>query len=311
MIVDKFKIQSIAFESGFHLVGFCSAQIPEQDKQNIIKFVQKKYHGDMEWFSRNLDIKLNLINLGLNPKSVIVLGIRYRDPSYEEILAQKKYKLSRYAVGQDYHTTIKNLAKPLLQYLKVNFPQNRFRMGVDSLPVLEKVYARESGIGWQGKNTLIIHPQMGSFFFLAVILTDLELTADSPISNRCGTCTKCIDACPTQAILSNRQIEANRCISYYTIECKKVEIPESTSDWIFGCDICQEVCPWNKIKPNRKQFLDKDEFKIRKTLLETDESSYTNLTEIKFYELIKNSSMNRISFEQFQRNIQHCNSKTH
>ncbi|MBE7413219.1 MAG: tRNA epoxyqueuosine(34) reductase QueG [Leptospiraceae bacterium] len=302
-------IKEIARSCGFELVGITKAEIPEVDKRNIQEWVNKKFYGGMEWFIRNTHIRNNFENLGFTPKSAIVLGCTYFTESYEKVFQNYKLKISRYAVGEDYHGVLKKKANPILEFLKINYPNNKFRMGVDSLPIAEKVLAKKSGIGWRGKNTIIINPEIGSYFFLAIILTNLEISYNAEeIPDRCGKCRLCLDACPTGALFEEYKIDASKCISYQTIEDRKIGDISSNNknrkNWIFGCDICQEVCPWNKKKLNRIRMESREpKFQPSPIWEDSTELEIIEMDLEKFTRLQKKSPISRIQFEKWRENI--------
>ena len=303
---DLSKIQSKALDCGFSLFGVVDAVVPERDKENILSWVKQGFSGKMDWYARNQDLRLNLNNLGFTPRSVIVLGALYQDRDYEEVFATKDFKISRYATGKDYHNVLKKMSEPLLKYLRENFPENKFRQGVDSLPVPEKVFAREAGIGWQGKNTNIINENLGSYFFLSVIFTDLQLLADKPVTDRCGTCRACLDACPTGALFEPYKIDASKCISHHTIEDRSETFsdPVANGKWVYGCDICQEVCPWNRVKAKKREvYTLNEEFKLRQEFKTFTKSDFLEMTEEEFQEFVKDSAMDRITFSMWKRNL--------
>lgn len=298
------QIQAKAIECGFELFGITKAELPIEDKENLNTWIEKKLYGKMDWYPKNNDLRINLKNLGFTPKSVVVLGVMYQDREYEEVFIKKDYKISRYAIGSDYHKVLRNMAKPFLKFLKEKFPENSFRQGVDSLPVPEKIFAREAGIGWQGKNTNIINENLGSYFFISVILTDLQLLATSPATDRCGTCRACLDACPTGALFEPYKIDAGKCISHNTIEDRSDKMDLESNQWVYGCDICQEVCPWNRIKARKRDvYTTRDEFKIREEFKVNTIDDFLNMTEEAFQKLVKDSAMDRISYSMFQRNL--------
>ena len=306
MNIPLSQIQSKALDCGFSLFGVADAVVPELDKKNILSWVEQGLAGKMDWYARNQDLRLTLNNLGFTPRSVIVLGALYQDRDYEEVFADKEFKISRYATGKDYHLVLKKRSEPLLKYLRENFPENKFRQGVDSLPVAEKVFAREAGIGWQGKNTNIINENLGSYFFLSVILTDLQLLADKPVTDRCGTCRACLDACPTGALFEPYKIDAGKCISYHTIEDRSETFSDSVANgkWVYGCDICQEVCPWNRVKAKKREvFTINEEFKLREEFRTFTKKDFLEMTEEEFQKFVKDSAMDRITFSMWKRNF--------
>ncbi|PJZ52586.1 tRNA epoxyqueuosine(34) reductase QueG [Leptospira adleri] len=306
MIESKEIISELApliEECGFDLYGICEAAIPEEDQKNILTWVKDGKHGKMDWYPKNMDLRLQFSNLGFEPKSVIALGTLYNDPEYDGICKTMSFRFSRYAIGEDYHLVLRRIAKPLVSELKKKFPNHRFRQGVDSLPVPEKVLAREAGLGWQAKNTNLIHPELGSFFFITVILTDLPISvANVPLKDRCGTCTACIDACPTNALTPYR-IDAGKCISHHTLEDHSPKISNSFG-WIAGCDICQDVCPWNQVKARKKGIQTKrEEFRARSVFKENP-NSILDLDKEGFDRVFGDSAISRMNFEMFRRNVE-------
>jgi epoxyqueuosine reductase len=297
------KIKSLCLDSGFDLVGISSAHINKQDQQNIQEWIDSKLYAEMEWFPSRQNIRIHFENLGFKVNSVIVLGSIYFYKKNDEFVKKSKYKISRYALGNDYHTVLRKKIESVIDILRIQFPENHFRIGIDSLPVAEKVLAKQAGLGWQGKNTNIINDKKGSYFFLAVILTDLILETDSPAIDRCGKCMACIDACPTNALFEPYKLDAGKCISYQTIENKSNFIPEeiNTSSYIFGCDICQEVCPWNHKVASKKNVESKEiEFLIT---TEMENTNFETIQKKEFEALKKKSSLARIDYKSFLRNI--------
>jgi len=246
----KFEIVNKAKELGFDIVKIAKYQILADDKLVYQKWVDKGYNGNMKWMEFNLDERTDPNLLIPNAKSIIVLGKSYKNKFNHN--PDDLYKIARYAWGKDYHKVIMNQLELLIEFIKQNAPNMSFYKTVDSGKSLEKAWAEKAGIGWRGKNSLIINPDFGSFIFLAVIITDLELPADNPIKNRCGDCQLCIDSCPTSCITENRNIDASNCISYWlTVEARKEKLKPSilkanNKEWIYGCDICQNVCPYNQ-----------------------------------------------------------------
>lgn len=297
-----------AIQSGFDLVGISKAYIPTIDKENFQTWVTNRLYGKMDWFPKNQNLRLNFENIGFLPSSAIVLACFYLDKNYESVFNRFGFRFSRYAVGKDYHKVLRNKAKSFIQFLKTNYPENHFRQSVDTLPISEKVLAREAGVGWLGKNTNIINQKAGSYFFLSIILTDLLLEYDSPTKDRCGKCRACIDACPTGALFAPYRIDASKCISHHTIEDKSAyfskEIKASLNGWIYGCDICQEVCPFNKVAiKNKVCFTNEKGFYIKDFFSTSSEDNFLKLSQKEFENLVKDSAMNRISYSQFKRNI--------
>lgn len=245
---DTYKIKNKALELGFEYCSIAKAEPLYEDAKKLEHWLGKGYHGKMKYMENWFDLRINPTRLVPNAKSVICLLYNY----YPEKYIDSDIKISKYALSKDdYHTVIKKLLKEFHAQLQQLIGGNIEGRGfVDSAPILERAWAVKSGLGWIGKNGNLITKKHGSFFFIATLIIDVSIKPDTPfIQDFCGTCTRCIDACPTQAILPNKTIQANRCISYFTIELKESfydKMQPSWQDWIFGCDICQDVCPWNK-----------------------------------------------------------------
>jgi len=250
MDLDSGRLKELALAEGYDLAGICEAKLSQEDISNLREFVSLGHHAGMSWFSKLLEIRTNPELFLPGAKSALVLGLSYRSQESETMLGESDLKISRYAVGRDYHRVLKKKGLRLLASIASTFPEIQGRVSVDSAPVPEKIFGRMAGIGWQGKHTNLIHPRLGSYFFLSVVLLDRVFASDVPITDGCKTCRKCIDACPTHA-LEEYRIDSRKCISYLTIE-EKGKIPSEfhgkTEGWIFGCDICQEVCPYNSRK---------------------------------------------------------------
>ncbi|TGK78110.1 tRNA epoxyqueuosine(34) reductase QueG [Leptospira montravelensis] len=314
------QIKTICEAEGFSLVGFAEAKIPESDLANLEKWIEEGRFGTMDWFAKDhaLGIRNRFENLGLTPRSAICLGFVYRSNSGEKILSQMGSKVSRYALGSDYHILLKEKGNRILKTLRTEFPNFKFRQSVDSLPVAEKILTRESGIAWQGKNTNLIHPKLGSYFFLSTILTDLELGGPDPeemVTDHCGSCRKCIDICPTRA-LDEYKIDAKKCISYLTIEDRKeIEATESflkwdRKGWVYGCDLCQEVCPWNANVAKRNDVETTEPgFLPRSFWTDPQFIEKKELTKQEFDEYFRDSPIERIGFEIWNRNLKHKEKK--
>lgn len=242
------EIRSLASSAGFDLVGICSAVEPFSGAPFNDFWLSEGHHAGMDYLVRQAELRRSLENVMPGARSAIVVGLNYAQPNPH----RKGFpRIARYALGRDYHRVMRRRLSGIARQLQVAQPQATFRACVDSVPVFERELANRAGIGWFGKNTMIINSQRGSWFLLGVLLTDLELATDQPAVGGCGTCRTCIEACPTGAIVQEEgvwQIDSNRCVSYWTIE-HKGEIPRELSsrfqDWTFGCDICQEVCPFN------------------------------------------------------------------
>jgi epoxyqueuosine reductase len=298
-------IKSIAKQLGFTGCGISKAQKLDDDARRIEKFLQSGYQGNMYYLENNFELRTDPRLLVPGARSVVSLLYNYfpkkkQNPDVPQI--------SKYAYGEDYHTVIKEKLKIFIQLLREKIGSVEGRVFVDSAPVLEKSWAARSGLGWIGKHTNLINKQHGSFFFLAELIIDLELDFDTPITDYCGTCTRCVDACPTDAILPDKVLDASRCISYLTIELRDAipqEFNGKSNGWIFGCDICQDVCPWNRFsKPhNEPRFI------INELLLNRNEKDWEDLTEEVFNSLYKNSPINRTKFEGMKRNLRWHKSK--
>lgn len=241
-------IKSLALTSGFLSVGIARARKLDETEKQLDEWLNQGYQGDMSYMENHRLQRIDPTLLVPGAQSVISLAYNYFTPPSQ---TEGVPKISTYAYGRDYHKVLKKKLKTLWNRIKAEIaPQASGRYFVDSAPVMERQWAALAGLGWQGKNTLLIHPKHGSYFFIAEIICDIPLTYDQPISDHCGTCTRCIDACPTHAIAEEGYlVKANQCISYLTIETKKdipTHLAEQLNQWVFGCDICQQVCPWNK-----------------------------------------------------------------
>lgn len=291
---------------GFEYCGISKAEFLEEEAPRLEQWLKKNAHGEMSYMANHFDKRLNPTLLVPGAKSVVSLLYNY----YPEKNPQPKNapKLSKYAYGTDYHFVIKDLLKTLLNDLQTEIGAIEGRVFVDSAPVLEKAWAKKSGIAWQGKNSNVLNPKLGSFFFLAELILDLELEPDGPIKDYCGTCTKCIDACPTDAIVAPYQVDGSKCISYFTIELKS-EIPQQMANkfenWMFGCDICQDVCPWNRFSKPHNQPL----FNPHSRLESMTNTDWQELTKEVFNEIFKKSAVKRTKFEGLKRNIAALNLK--
>jgi len=292
-------IKNKALELGFTSCGISKAEFLEEEAPRLEKWLKQNMHGEMDYMNNHFDKRLDPRKLHDGCKSVISLLLNYY-PQEEQ--KEGLPKISRYAYGRDYHKVIKKKCKELLAAMEAEFGAIAGRAFVDSAPVMDKAWAQRSGLGWMGKHTNIINRQLGSYFFIAEILCDLELTPDSPINDYCGTCTKCIDACPTDAITAPYEVDGSKCISYLTIELKN-QIPEefkgSFKDWIFGCDICQEVCPWNRFSSphNTPDFIPPVE---RTSMTWTD---WNEITEEVFNEVFAGSPLKRAKYDGLKRNV--------
>lgn len=294
-------VKKIAKELGFSSCGISKARFLKEEEKKFQEWLKKGYNGTMKYLEKNFDKRLDPTKLVKGSKSVISLSYNYYPQ--KKIVQKNNFILSKYAYGKDYHIVIKQKLKKFLFKLNEKIGNINARLFVDSAPVHERAWAKLSGIGWIGKNSLLLNKHSGSFFFLAEIISDLELKNDYPVTDHCGTCTACIDACPTDAITEAQVIDANRCISYLTIESKK-NIPEKykskMNNWIFGCDICQDVCPWNKFsKPHsEKEFFPNNNITIMK------KNDWKEITLENFNHIFKNSAVKRTKYEGIKRNIE-------
>lgn len=295
-------IKSEALRLGFMQCGIAKAGFLEEEAPRLEAWLQQGRHGEMAYMENNFDKRLDPRLLVEDARSVISLSLNY----YPESQQQDAHapKISKYAYGEDYHIVIKDKLFLLLQFIEEHIGAVNGRAFVDSAPVLDRAWAQKAGIGWMGKNSNIISKKSGSFFFLAELIIDLELQYDDAFAtDHCGTCTKCIDACPTDAILSPYIIDAGKCISYLTIELKE-EIPATfggkMDNWMFGCDICQDVCPWNRFSVPHTE----PAFQPKENLLQMKQEDWQDITEEVFKQLFKNSAVKRTKFKGLTRNIE-------
>jgi epoxyqueuosine reductase len=279
--------------------GISKAGFLEQEAPRLENWLNKNQHGQMSYMENNFDKRLNPTLLVDGAKSVVSLLLNYY-PS--ELQNQKSYKISKYAFGQDYHSVIKEKLKELLFSIQENIGAVDGRAFVDSAPILDKAWAAKSGLGWIGKNSNLLTQQVGSFYFIAELIIDLELEYDHATTDHCGTCTACIDSCPTEAIVAPYIVDGSKCISYFTIELKEnipAEMKGKFYDWAFGCDICQDVCPWNKFSKSHSEPL----FNPNPELLSMTKKDWEEITEETFKMVFKNSAVKRTKFEGLKRNI--------
>lgn len=292
-------IKQKANELGFFSCGISKVEFLEEDAPHLEKWLNENRHGEMKYMENHFDKRLNPALLVDGAKSVVSLLLNYFPESSQN---EDAPKISKYAYGRDYHHVIKDKLSVLCEELNEQIGEFNFRVFVDSAPVLDKAWAKKSGLGWVGKNGNLITKDQGSFFFVAEIISELDLLADGPIKDYCGTCTKCIDSCPTEAIYEPYKVDGSKCISYLTIELKD-QIPEEFTskmeDWMFGCDICQDVCPWNRFsKPHN--VLD---FNPKPKLMEMDRKDWNELTVEVYREVFQKSAVKRTKFEGLKRNL--------
>ncbi len=294
-------IKSEAQRLGFFLTGIARAERLDEEARRLEAWLHGGYHGQMAYMENYFEQRVDPRRLVEGARSVISLAYNYYNPQKQS--DPDAPQLSKYAYGEDYHYVIKRKLKSLLQFIREHIGEVNGRCFVDSAPVLERDWAKRAGTGWIGKNTLLIHPKAGSYFFLAELILDLELIYDQPLRDYCGTCTRCIDACPTQAIAPGGYwMDGSKCISYLTIELRQA-IPEAfrgqMANWMFGCDICQEVCPWNRFaRPHEEPaFLPPDH------LLDMKRQEWIDLSEEVFQQLFRRSAVKRTGYRGLKRNI--------
>lgn len=294
------KVKSKAQQLGFSFCGISKAEFLEDEAPRLEDWLKNNRHGKMQYMENYFDKRLNPTLLVEGSKSVISLMYNYFPKQTQR---EDTFKISKYAYGEDYHHIIKEKLKELAEFIVSETGDVNFRVFTDSAPVLDRAWAKKSGLGWIGKNAMLINPKKGSFFFLAEIILDIEFDYDSPIKDYCGTCSACVDACPTDAILPNKVIDGSKCISYFTIELKDEIIPneekEKFNDWIFGCDICQDVCPWNRFSKPTDELL----FNPNPKLLNYSKKEWTELSSEIFNKIFKKSAVKRTKFEGLKRNI--------
>lgn len=294
-------VKSEAKRLGFDYCGISRAEFLEEEAPRLESWLKKNMHGEMSYMANHFDMRLDPTKLVPGAKSVISLLLNYYSPQQQT--DEDAPKISMYAFGEDYHTVIKSKLKEFLNTLEEQIGRSvGGRAFVDSAPVMDKVWAKKSGLGWIGKHSNLINRKSGSFFFIAELILDLELEADGPIGDYCGTCTRCIDACPTDAIVSPQVVDGSKCISYFTIELKTA-IPASEKgkfqNWMFGCDICQNVCPWNRFSSPHTE----PAFDPTPGLLSKSKEEWEEITEEVFQELFRKSAVKRTKFEGLKRNI--------
>lgn len=285
---------------GFDSCGISKAEFLEEDAPRLESWLNKGFHGKMSYMENHFEKRLDPTLLVPGAKSVISLSYNYYP---ETIQRSDSYKLSKYAYGEDYHKVVKDRLKKLVVSMQEKIGGFHARIFTDSAPVMERSWAQRSGLGWIGKHSLLISKTKGSFFFLAEIITDLELDADPAfVTDHCGTCTRCLDACPTEAIVPDKTVDASKCISYFTIELKDdipVQFRGKFQDWMFGCDICLDVCPWNRFsEPHRE-----DRFNPSAEILNYSKSDWEEITEDLFAEIFRKSAVQRTKFSGLKRNI--------
>ena len=303
MIKEQYTtwIKEEAKRLGFDSISIAKAERLDKEAKQLEAWLNKGYHGKMGYMENYFDKRVDPTLLVPGAKSVISLAYNYyTDQQQKDPTAPK---ISKYAYGKDYHKVIKEKLKELIHALTEKIGAINGRCFVDSAPVLERDWAKKSGLGWIGKNTLLLHSKKGSYFFLAELIIDVELVPDHPIKDYCGTCTRCIDACPTEAISTKGYVvDGSKCISYFTIELKE-NIPPAYKgkfeNWMFGCDICQEVCPWNRFSTPHQE----DQFQPSPELLEMTQVEWKEITEDIFKKVFKKSAVKRTKYVGLKRNI--------
>jgi epoxyqueuosine reductase len=290
-----------AYRLGFSGIAIAKAQFMDEEAKKLDVWLNKNYHGEMSYMENHFDLRIDPTKLVPGSKSVVCLMYNYHTTSKQADVEAPK--ISNYALGRDYHKVVRKKLNALFDFLKSNVGTVDGRVFVDSAPVMERDWAKRSGLGWIGKNTLMITPQKGSYFFLAEIICDFEFEYDMPIRDHCGTCTRCIDACPTEAISpTGYLLDASKCISYLTIELKN-EIPEAfkgkMGGYMYGCDICQEVCPWNRFsKPHEEP-----DFEPNDALISMTKAEWYELSEVTFDQIFAQSPVKRTKFKGLKRNL--------
>ncbi len=284
---------------GFSFCGISKAEFLEEEAPRLEAWLNQNMHGQMNYMANHFDMRLDPRILVPGAKSVVSLMFNYYT---EKKQADDVPAISKYAYGEDYHFVVKDKLKELLAFIQQEIGEVSGRAFVDSAPVLDKAWAKKSGLGWIGKNSNLINKQQGSFFFLAELIIDLELEADGPVKDYCGTCTACIDACPTEAIIQPYVVDGSKCISYFTIELKEAiptEFAAKLDNWAFGCDVCQDVCPWNRFsKPHNEP-----RFAPREEMLSLSKSDWLEMTDEVFKEITKRSPIKRTGLEGMKRNV--------
>lgn len=292
-------IKSEAQRLGFLSCGISKAGFLEEEAPRLEAWLKNNYQGEMSFMESYFDKRLDPTLLVDDSKSVISLLLNYYPP---ELQIEESYKISKYAYGKDYHNVIKKKVKKLLNYIKAEIGDVSGRAFVDFAPVMDKAWAAKSGLGWIGKHSNLLTQKVGSFYFIAELIVDLELDYDHATTDHCGTCTACLDACPTDAIVAPYVVDGSKCISYYTIELQDnlpAEMKGKFNDWMFGCDICQDVCPWNKFSKAHSEPL----FQPYPELLSYTKKDWEEITQETFEKVFPNSPLKRAKLSGLKRNI--------
>ena len=294
-------IKKHAKRLGFLSCGISNAGFLEEEAPRLEQWLQQGYHGSMTYMERNFDKRLDPTKLVPGAKSVVSMLYNYYPKNTQSDPTAPK--ISKYAYGKDYHVVIKDKLFELMQVLQQEIGEIHGRVFVDSAPVLDKAWAAKAGLGWIGKNSNLISKQTGSFFFIAELITDLSLELDTPVTDHCGSCTACIDACPTDAIIAPYQVDGSKCISYFTIEIKDAipqEVKGQFDNWTFGCDVCQDVCPWNRFSTPHNE----PKFEPSSELLQMSSDDWHEITEAVFDRLFAESAVQRTQFSGLKRNLE-------
>lgn len=293
-------IKNIAKDLGFQYCGIAKAEYLAEEAPRLEKWLKTQQHGQMQYMENHYDKRLDPTKLVPGAKSVVSLIFNYYPE--KDLGSETGFKIAKYAYGKDYHFVIKEKLKDFHSLIHEKIGEVGGRVFVDSAPVMERVWAKKAGLGWIGKNTLLLNKGMGSFFFIAELILDIELIEDGPVKDYCGSCTACIDACPTDAITAPQWLDASKCISYMTIELKD-EIPggyeNKFDNWIFGCDICQDVCPWNRFSSSHKE----PAFDPHPDLMAMKENEWLEMTKDVFNVIFKKSAVKRTKYEGLKRNM--------
>lgn len=294
-------IKAKAVELGFDFCGISAAAFLEEEAPRLENWLNRQMHGQMYYMANHFDKRLDPCKLVDGAKSVISVLLNYY-PEKRLSENENDLKLSKYAYGTDYHFVLKDKLKELVSHIQQEIGEVNGRVFVDSAPVMDKVWAAKSGLGWVGKHTNLINREIGSFFFIGEIICDLDLWPDGPIKDYCGTCTRCVDACPTDAIVAPYVVDGSKCISYFTIELKEAipnEVKGKFENWVFGCDICQDVCPWTRFaRPHQTPA-----FNLHPELAEFTNKDWQEITQEVFQEIFRRSAVKRTKLEGLQRNI--------
>ena len=296
-------IKNKAIDLGFISCGISKSGFLSDEVNRFEKWLKNNYHGKMSYMERNFDKRMDTTKLVEGSKSVISLLYNYYPST--KINNDNNFKISKYAYGKDYHFIIKKKLKTLLSEMRNEIGHIDGRVFVDSAPILERAWAKKSGLGWIGKNTNLISKKTGSFFFIAEIIVDIELDYDNEIKDHCGSCTACLDSCPTDALYEPYKIDASKCISYFTIELRDKfpdNLNEDFKNWIFGCDICQDVCPWNSFSKSNNDPL----LKPSHELINFTKKDWIELTDEVFKVVFKESPIKRTKYQGLKRNIQYA-----